>query len=85
MFLLFRHKDLEENQNVKILVNDSKILLRTLTYAGEWNTVPLCLFDELETITIILNNKVIHTYDFLNQIEKDHLKQMSIFIPKNNE
>jgi hypothetical protein len=85
MFLLFRHKDLEENQNVKILVNDSKILLRTLTYAGEWNTVPLCLFDELETITIILNNKVIHTYDFLNQIEKDHLKQMSIFIPKNNK
>ena len=65
-------------QTVRIIVNESAMFNNKLNNAGEWNYFRVCSFDELEKIIVMINDKVIKTFDFVNEIDKDFFHEHSV-------
>lgn len=75
--------DCVDFHDFKIIINDSQYHHSKLS-GSEWKYFYVSSLDELKTIEVFINNKMIYKYDFVNDIDKDVFKYKS-FIKEKNE
>lgn len=82
VIIVFKRKDKESNENLQFIVNDSIIHSKNFTYEGEWAYFSLCEFKDLKTIDVFNNSRLLKRYDFINEIDKNELKNYSWVFPR---
>ena len=77
MFIFFERMATENPQNIQVILNESIIHNRVLQHQSQWEYFTLCTLDELNTIKVVWNDKMIKKFDFINDIDKDIFSKLS--------